>query len=106
MGESTGEITFINSHDYTSDISGEEFVGCLAVLTTEDGKNVTLYSKSLRLQNTLEMAYATKCKVTVDYFDTITPVVERQRLSTMATRVESVRGVDGPFTLKAMWTRK
>jgi hypothetical protein len=106
MGESTGQIVFINSHDYVSDVTGQEIVGCLAFMKTEDGKDVALYTKSPRLQHTLEMAYATKRKVTVDYFETVTPIIERQRLITTATGADSAVGFEGPFTLKAMWTRE
>jgi len=106
MSESTGQIVFINSHDYVSDVTGQEIVGCLAFMKTEDDKDVALYTKSLRLQHTLEMAYATKRKVTVDYFETMTPIVERQRLITTATGADPARTFEGPFTLKAMWTRE
>jgi hypothetical protein len=106
MGESTGQIVFINSHDYVSDVTGQEVVGCLAFMKTEDGKDVALYTKSLRLQHTLEMAYATKRKVTVDCFETEAPLTDRQRLVTTATGAEPARSFEGPFTLKAIWTRE
>src|SRR6185295_2302571 len=102
MGESTGQIVFINSHDYVSDITGQEYVGCLASMKTEDGREVALYTKSLRLQHTLEMACATKRKVTVDYFETVTPIGDGQRLIATAAGANSARGFEGPFTLKAM----
>jgi hypothetical protein len=104
MGESTGQIVFINSHDYVSDLTGEEVVGCLALMKTEDGKDAALYTKSLRLQHTLEMAYATNRRVTVDYFETEAPLSEQQRLINTAKDTEPAEGFEGPFTLKAMWT--
>lgn len=104
MGESTGQIVFINSHDYVSDVTGQEVVGCLAFMKTEDGKDAALFTQSLRLQHTLEMAYATKRKLTVDYFETEAPLAEQQRLITTATDAEPAGGFEGPFTLKAMWT--
>ena len=30
MGESTGRIVFINSHDYVSDVTGTPAIGCMA----------------------------------------------------------------------------
>jgi hypothetical protein len=104
MGESIGQIVFINSHDYVSDVTGQEVVGCLAFMKTEDGKDVALNTKSLRLQHTLEMAYATKRKITVDYFETEVPFTEQQRLITTATGTEPAGRFEGPFNLKAMWT--
>jgi hypothetical protein len=106
MDESTGQIVFINSHDYVSEVTGEQYVGCLAFMKTEDGKDVALYTKSLRLQHTLEMAYASKSKVTIDYFETVVPVGERQRLLTTATHAATNQSFEGPFTLKAIWTRE
>jgi hypothetical protein len=104
MGESTGQIVFINSHDYVSDVTGTEVVGCMASMKTEDGKEVVLYTQSLRLQHTLEMAYAAKRKVTVDYFEAEAPLTEEQRLITAATGGQPAGGFEGPFKLKAMWT--
>jgi hypothetical protein len=66
------------------------------------GKDVALYTKSLRLQHTLEMAYATKRKVTVDCFETEVPLTDRQRLVTTATGAEPARSFEGSFTLKAI----
>lgn len=67
---------------------------------------MALYTKSARLQHTLEMAYATKRNVTVDYFDTEAPLTDQQRLIATATGAERARSFEGPFTLKAMWTRE
>ena len=103
MGESTGQIVFINSHDYVS-LLGTDAVGCMASMKTEDGKEVVLYTQSLRLQHTLEMVYATKHKVTVDYVEIEAPLTEQQRLVSTATRAEPSDGFEGPFKLKAMWT--
>jgi hypothetical protein len=104
MGESAGQIVFINSHDYVSDVTGTAAVGCMASMKTEDGKEVVLYTQSLRLQHTLEMAYATGRKVRVDYFESEAPLNEQQRLIATAAGAEPAGGFEGPFNLKAMWT--
>jgi hypothetical protein len=102
MSEKTGKIVFINSHDYVSDITGETWVGCLASLRLGDDTEVFLYTESLRLHQTLEMAYATGRTVTVSYWDqTPKNVGDREPVTqTMATRKAS----GGPFTVKAIWT--
>jgi hypothetical protein len=106
MFESTGQIVHINSHDYVSDVTGTAAVGCMATMKTEDGADVVVYTQSLRLQHTLEMAYATRRKVTVDYFESETSLNEEQRRITTATGAEPADGFEGPFKLKAMWTRE
>jgi len=58
---------------------------------------VALYTGSLRLQHTLEMAYATKCRVTVDYDDD-----EASPLELRGQKQSS--GFLGPLNLKAVWT--
>jgi len=35
MGESTGRIVFINSHDYVSDVTGTPAIGCMASLRSD-----------------------------------------------------------------------
>jgi hypothetical protein len=97
MGESTGHIVFINSHDYVSDVTGTPAIGCTASLRSDGGSEVVLYTGSLRLQHSLEMAYATKSKVTVDYFDTDASPTEQRGLEPSSSFL-------GPFNLKAMWT--
>jgi hypothetical protein len=104
MGESTGQIVFVNSHDYVSDILGTPFIGCMANLRGDDGPDVVLYTTSLRLHHTLEMAYATKSRVTVDYFDGEVSLDEQRGLDRTAARREPSSDFLGPFTLKALWT--
>ena len=58
MGETTGRIVFVNSHDYVS-VLGTPAVGCMVVLRGDGDSDVVLNTGSLRLQHTLEMAYAT-----------------------------------------------
>jgi hypothetical protein len=102
MSEKSGKIVFINSHDYTSDSTGEKWVGCLASLSLDDGTEIFLYTESLRLQQTLEMAYATGRKVTVSYWDhTPKSISEREpvRLATIPRK-----GSGGMFIVKAIWT--
>jgi hypothetical protein len=105
MGESTGHIVFINSHDYLSDVTGAPASGCLATLRAVDGTEVMLYTGSLRLQHTLEMLYAARSEVTVDYFDADASVNEQQRLVGTADAREP-SAFSGPFNLKAVWTRE
>ena len=104
MGESTGQIVSINSHDYVSDVTGTPVIGCMAVLRSDKGSDVVLYTGSLRLQHTLEMAYATKGKVTVDYFETETSPSEQRGLVSASAGREPAPDFLGPFNLKAMWT--
>jgi hypothetical protein len=75
-------------------------------MKTDDGKDVVLYTQSLPLQHTLEMAYATKRRVTVDYHESEASFNEQQRLMSTATDAEPADGFEGPFNLKAMWTRE
>ena len=102
MGESTGRIVFINSHDYVDDVFGRPVIGCMATLRSADGSDVVLLTQSLRLHHTLEMAYATKCKVTVDYFEAESSLTENRGLR--STAPDRDPGFLGPFNLKAMWT--
>ena len=102
-GERTGLINFINSHDYVSDVTGEEFIGCLAFIRAADGRETALYTKSLRLQHTLEMAYAGKRKVSVSFWEKKLESVQRNmKDASLAGKADG--GFDGPFTLKALWT--
>lgn len=102
MGEQSGKIVFINSHDYTSDITGEEWVGCLASLRLSDGEEIFLYTSSLRLHQTLEMAYATARTVTVSYWDQTPQGVGGREPVTQAVARRDASG--GLFTVKAIWT--
>ena len=102
MSEKSGKIVFINSHDYTSDITGEKWVGCLASLSPDDGTEILLYTESLRLQHTLEMAYATGRKVTVSYWDHIPKSIGEREPVAQATVTR--KGSDGMFVVKAIWT--
>jgi hypothetical protein len=64
-----------------------------------------LVTRSLRLQHTLEMLYATRHRVTADYEQV--PAVfnsEQQRLIAKSRNVEVDVGFEGPFILKAIWT--
>lgn len=102
MSEQSGKIVFINSHDYVSDITGETWIGCLASLRLADSKEIFLYTESLRLHQTLEMAYATGRTVTVSYWDkTPKDVGEREPVAqVMADRKEP----GGMYIVKAIWT--
>jgi hypothetical protein len=104
MGESTGQIVFINSHDYVSDVTGSPVIGCMALLRSDMGSDVVLYTGSLRLQHTLEMAYAAKGKVTVDYFETEASLDEQRGLAGAAPVRDPSPDFLGPFNLKAVWT--
>ena len=102
MSEKSGKIVFINSHDYTSDITGEKWVGCLASLALEDGAEILLCTESLRLQQTLEMAYATGRKVTVSYWDHTPKSIGEREPITQATITR--KGSGGMSIVKAIWT--
>jgi len=104
MGESTGRITFINSHDYVSDVTGTAAVGCLASLTCDDGNVVDLYTQSARLQHTLEMAYSTQRRVTVDFADGQVTPNEQRKPATSSTSNGPSRRLEGPYRLEALWT--
>lgn len=102
-GERTGIVTGINSHDYVSDASGATYVGCLATLEHDAG-STSLYTTSQRLQHTLEMAFATKAKITVSWQGTW-PLKSHDA---MVVRPESNARADneGPFLVAAIWTRE
>jgi hypothetical protein len=102
MPERTGRIVFINSHDYTSDVTGEQWVGCLTSLQLDDGKEISLYTKSVHIQQTVEMAYATGRKVTVSYWDTHPNILNEQEL--IAQAIAERRASTGLFIIKAIWT--
>jgi hypothetical protein len=105
MGESTGHIVFINSHDYVSDVTATEAVGCMASLTTDDSTEVVLVTQSLRLQHTLEMLYAAHRRVTADYEQVPAKFnSEQQRLIARSRNIDAADGFEGPFILKAVWT--
>jgi hypothetical protein len=104
MGQSTGKITFINTDDYVSDIDGVHYAGCTASLKTDDGTDVIVYTESMRLQHTIEMAFATECDVTVDYMDIKTPISEQRPLGKRSADRDPSRDTLGAFNLNAMWT--
>jgi hypothetical protein len=102
MSEKSGKIIFINSHDYTSDITGEKWIGCLASLSPDNGAEILLYTESLRLQQTLEMAYATGRKVMVNYWDHTPKSIGEREPVAQATINRKESG--GMFVVKAIWT--
>jgi hypothetical protein len=102
MSEESGKIVFINSHDYVSDITGETWVGCLASLRREDGTEISLYTESLRLHQTLEMAYATARAVTVSYWDQSSKNVGEREPVAQAMAARKASG--GLVIVKAIWT--
>jgi hypothetical protein len=104
MRETTGRIVFVNSHDYVSDVLATPATGCMVVLRGDGGSDVVLYTGSLRLQHTLEMAYATRARVAVDYVETEAALTEQERLVGTATDRDPSRSFAGPFDLKALWT--
>ena len=102
MGEKSGRIVFINSHDYRSDATGEEWVGCLAALCPDEGQEIFLYTKSSRLHQTLEMAYASGRKVTVSFWDQTPKTLGG--LDPVARALASRKALSGMFIVKAIWT--
>jgi hypothetical protein len=104
VGESTGRISFINTSDYVSDVTGTAAIGCMATLSSDGGADVVVYTDSLRLQQTLEMAYATKTKVAADYAELETINKEQQQLVNAAEDRQPSLDFSGPFRLRALWT--
>ena len=102
MSEKSGRIVFINSHDYVSDTTGEKWVGCLASLRIGDGEEISLYTESLRLHQTLEMAYVTGRKVTVSYSDQTPKTIGEREPVAKAIATRNTAG--GMFIVKAIWT--
>jgi hypothetical protein len=102
-GERTGIIVFYNTHDYTAD-NGTEWHGCLSAIKHNAGKTV-LYTTSPRLQNALETAYLAKTKMTVAFTDeTLQESAEMKKLISSASL--KIEDSDGPFPLRAIWTRE
>jgi hypothetical protein len=102
MTEKSGKIVFVNSHDYLSDITGENWVGCLASLQLGDGTEIFLYTESLRLHQTLEMAYATGRTVSVSYWDQIPKNMDERE--PVAQAIAARKAANGMFIVKAIWT--
>jgi hypothetical protein len=102
MSEKSGKIVFINSHDYVSDVTGQKWDGCLASLRLGDGAEISLYTESLRLHQTLEMAYATGKTVTVNYWDQTPQNVSEQEPVAQAIATRKASG--GMLIVKAIWT--
>jgi hypothetical protein len=94
MNERTGRIIAINSHDYFRE--GATFSGCLATLVGETGTTV-LYTRSERLQNTLEMVYGTQRTVTVKYSST-KPDINPMQID----GADDSGDPEGPFTLEGV----
>jgi len=102
-GEKTGVITFVNSWDYTPQI-GPPLSGCFVVIDHDAGQTV-VWTKSQRLQNTLEMAFAGKVRVTVDYqVNAADSKVPEDHLSVVIRRAGLGGTIDGPYILNYMWT--
>jgi hypothetical protein len=102
-GERTGVVTGINSHDYVSDASGATYVGCLATLKHDTG-STSLYTTSQRLQHTLEMAYATKAKITVSWQGSWP--LEGRDAKMLRPDSSAPANSEGPFLAAAVWTRE
>jgi hypothetical protein len=94
--ERTGVITFLNIHDYVSEISGHRYDGCLAELEQDDASAVLLYTTSHRLQAALIMSYVSKSRVTVFLAEGADVASDIKRRSS---------SFEGPFTVKAVWNR-
>lgn len=103
MIDTTGRIVHLDSFDYVSDVDGFEARGCMATMTTDDGTSVVFWTQSMRLQHTLEMAYATQRRFGVDYFDN-GPEMNDEAAPVTRMREREPVGFSGPFELKAVWT--
>jgi hypothetical protein len=104
MGEAVGKITFINTDDYTSDVDGKHYAGCTASLTNDDGTEVVVYTESMRLQHTIEMAFAVGCEVTVDYVDVETLVGYQRLRGRRSIDGDPSSNTVGAFEVNAIWT--
>jgi len=103
MGELTGKIAFLNSHDYVSDITGT-WRGCLATIKHDAG-STSLYTTSERLQGALEMAYTAKPRVTVSFWDD--PPASSKTEAGLRAEFSAIEADNqGPFIIKAIWTRE
>jgi len=106
MGERTGIITFLNVYDEIGP-DGHPYSGCLAIIVADNGGQTFLDTASDRLIQALETFYATKNRATVDFSDapvavgTGSVLQKRQAGYTQATS----GAADGPFTLRAIWSR-
>ena len=103
MSDSTGRIVHLDSFDYVSDFDGFEARGCMATMTTDDGTSVVFWTQSMRLQHTLEMAYATQRRFGAEYFDN-GPDLSDESAPVRRMRDREPLGFLGPFELKAVWT--
>ena len=101
--ESTGRIVDIDSFDYVSEYDGFEARGCMATMTTDEGTSVVVWTQSMRLQHTLEMAYATQRRFGVEYFDKA-PEMTDESAPMRRMRDRQPLGFLGPFELKIVWT--
>jgi hypothetical protein len=105
MGERTGIITFLNVYDEIGD-DGHPYSGCLASVVADDGGETLLDTTSDRLIQALETFYATGARATVDFSDAEVAaptygVLQKRR----AQAQEISRAAEGPFTLRAIWSR-
>jgi hypothetical protein len=99
--ERVGIVTFLNIHDYVSDVTGQHWDGCLASLNSEDGKQTAIYTTSQRLQAALVLGFHTKSRVRA-VLDDRDPF---SKADADAEKVLSMSGSsEGPFRLKAVYT--
>jgi hypothetical protein len=103
MGEATGNIAFLNVHDYISDFDGRKWRGCLALLKGEDSKDVSLYTESDLLVAGLVMAYLSKARVTVSYGQSWPSATQKDFM--MLRESLSNANPDQTFVVKAIWNR-
>jgi hypothetical protein len=103
---STGRISGIDSFDYVSEYDGFEARGCMATMTTDDGTSVVVWTQSMRLQPTLEMAYATQRRFAIEYFDNDPEMTDEGAPMRRMRRMRDPEplGFLGPFELKIVGT--
>jgi hypothetical protein len=105
MGERTGIITFLNVYDEISD-DGHSYSGCLASVVGDDGRETLLDTTSDRLIQALETFYAIKARATVDFTDAEVAALAYGVLQKRRAQAQEIsRAAEGPFILRAIWSR-
>jgi hypothetical protein len=106
MGERTGIITFLNVYDEIGD-DGHSYSGCLAsVVADDDGRETLLDTTSDRLIQALETFYAIKVRATVDFSDAEVAAPTYGVLQKRRAKAQEIsKAAEGPFILRAIWSR-
>ena len=104
MGESTGRISFINSHDYVSDLDGtpgRRLPGFLENRGRHGRRPVNAISASATHPGD---GLRGQVRSHGRLFDTETSLADQRPLETQATDRGPARSFEGPFQLRAVLT--